>query len=73
MKARLTTLIHRSVSSMLKLALLAGVATAVPLFAGDGKSGNYYEHGKHEHAAPAKLVQIVRDATQQITSRCLAV
>jgi hypothetical protein len=50
--------------SMLGLALLSGLVAAAPLLATEDKASND-EHGKREHAVPAKLVQIVREATQQ--------
>jgi hypothetical protein len=53
--------------SLLRLALLGSLAVAAPLFAAGGVVDNEPEqmHAGHDHAAPAKLVQIVRDATRQ--------
>jgi hypothetical protein len=58
--------------SILRLALLTSFAAAVPLFAAGGAATHDseqtyagHEHTDHEHAAPAKLVQLVRDATRQ--------
>jgi hypothetical protein len=53
---RIATLIRTSTRIALVLALLNGLAAGAPLFAHD--SG-------HGHPSPAKLVQIVRDATRQ--------
>jgi hypothetical protein len=62
---RISTLIQRANKRILRLAVLGGLAAAGPLLASDGKSSNEHEHGSHDHAAPAKLVQVVRDATRQ--------
>jgi hypothetical protein len=53
--------------SILPLALLSSLAATVPLLAAGGPATNDSEHAQadHEHAAPAKLVQLVRDATRQ--------
>jgi hypothetical protein len=53
--------------SILRLALLSSLAATVPLLAAGGPATNDSEHAHadHEHAAPAKLVQLVRDATRQ--------
>ncbi len=48
--------IYKSITGILRLALLSGLIAAAPLFALASDS--------HDHA-PAKLVQIVRDNTQQ--------
>lgn len=53
---RITTLIRPSTRSILGVALLSSFVITAPLFAHDSR---------HEQAAPAKLVQIVRDATRQ--------
>ena len=48
--------------NILRVALLSSLAAAAPLLA----SGDNVDHdSEHGHAAPAKLVQIVRDATRQ--------
>jgi len=58
MKAKCTSLFHRSTKCVLRLALAAGLILPAP-FVQAGPSD-------HEHAAvPAKLVQTVRDATRQ--------
>jgi len=53
--------------NILRVALLSSLAVAAPLFASDDIAAHDSEqaHAGHEHAAPAKLVQIVRDATRQ--------
>ena len=56
MTTRITTLIRTSTRNVLRLALLGSLVAAASLFA---------EDSSHEHSAPAKLVQIVRDATRQ--------
>jgi hypothetical protein len=53
---QITHLIRTSTQTILSLALLGSLVTAAPLFAQDS------EHASH--AAPAKLVQDVRDATR---------
>jgi hypothetical protein len=57
MTTRTTTLIHTSTIKILHLALLSSFVMAAPLFA-MGQTA-------HEHSAPAKLVQLVRSATEQ--------
>jgi hypothetical protein len=56
MTTRITTMVQQAIVNLLGLALLGSLMTAAPLFASDA-------HAKH--AAPAKLVQEVRDATRQ--------
>jgi hypothetical protein len=54
--------------SILLLALLSSLAASPALLAaGDTASSDDSDHAQahHEHAAPAKLVQLVRDATRQ--------
>jgi hypothetical protein len=60
MTNRIATLIHKSAIVTLRLALLSSLVAAAPLFAGDNAS----DHAGHG-AAPAKLVQEVREATRQ--------
>jgi len=55
MTTRITTLIHTSTMNILRLALLGSLVAAASLFAADSS---------HGHDSPAKLVQIVRDATR---------
>jgi hypothetical protein len=68
MATRITTLIHTATMSILRLLLLTSLATAAPVLAADGAAATKdSEHGTagHEQASPARLVQLVRDATQQ--------
>jgi hypothetical protein len=68
MKTPIENLIHRSNTNILRLALLTGLAAAAPFLsmANDQPSHAGHEgHEGHEQTAPAKLVQIVRDATRQ--------
>lgn len=61
--------IHKSSARLLHLALLSSLTAASPLLAADGIAAKdaAQSHGSHESAAPAKLVQLVRDATRQFT------
>jgi len=59
MKTPFTSMIHKSGKCILRLALVSSLVTPTPVIKA-GQSGH-----DHEHAAPAKLVQIVRDATRQ--------
>ena len=59
MKARITTMIRKSAIGILRLALVSSLVTPVPVIEA-GQAGN-----EHEHAAAAKLVQAVREATRQ--------
>ncbi len=67
MTTRIKTLIHKSNMSILRLALPGIIAAAVPLFAAGGTATNEsgHAHGGRAAAAPAKLVEIVRNATRQ--------
>src|SRR5947209_15083116 len=56
MTSRFMTLVP-STKNILRLALLSGLAASAPLLA-TGQA-------KHDHDSPARLVQIVRDATRQ--------
>jgi hypothetical protein len=69
MTIRIKTLIHKPNRIILRLALPGILAAAVTLLAADSAATNNSEHAHDGHgsAAPAKLVQIVRDATQQFT------
>lgn len=51
------TTLYKSTTAILRMALLSGLIAAAPLFA-------LADDSAHDHV-PAKLVQIVRDATQQ--------
>jgi hypothetical protein len=53
---RISNFVQTSMNRMLSVALLGILATAAPAFADD------YSHANHN--SPAKLVQIVRDATR---------
>ena len=57
MTIRITTLIRTSIMNVPRLALLSSLVAGMPLLA----AGQV----RHDHAAPAKLVQIVREATRQ--------
>jgi hypothetical protein len=57
MKTRTTTIIHAATDSILHLALLGSFVMAALLLAA-GQAGR-------EHGTPARLVQIVREATRQ--------
>ena len=62
MTTRITTLIHTSTLSILRLTLLSSLVTAAPLFA----QGNHSGHSQaSQQADQARLVQIVRNATRQ--------
>jgi hypothetical protein len=66
MTTRSTTLTKKSHATILHLALLSSLAAAGPLLAAGGASTNDSDaHSAHANAAPAKLVQIVRDNTRQ--------
>ena len=65
-----TTLIRKSVNSILGLALMSSLVLGAPLLAADGPAAKDSENAQavHDHAAmnassPAKLVQLVRAAT----------
>jgi len=67
MTTRIKTLVHKSNTSILALALLSSLTAARPLLAADGNPSNHaeHEHGGHEDDVPAKLVDDVRKATEQ--------
>jgi hypothetical protein len=58
---------HKSNMTILRLALLGSLTAAAPLLAGDATVPNHSEHahGGHDYAPPAKLVEAVRNATEQ--------
>jgi hypothetical protein len=60
MKTPFTNPIHISTISILRVALLSGLLAAAPILALASDS-----QVVHAHRAPAKLVQLVRDATRQ--------
>jgi hypothetical protein len=61
------TLIHKFNTRILYLTLLGSVTAAAPLIAADSAATKESEHAHARHAqdSPAKLVQLVRDATKQ--------
>lgn len=67
MTTPISTLIHKFDTSMLCLALMSGIAATVPLIAADNiaTKQSVRPHAGHDQAVPARLVQLVRDATQQ--------
>src|SRR5438477_10995879 len=67
MTLRVKTLIHKFNTSIMCLALLSGITAPAPLLAADGTGAKDADepHAGHDQAAPAKLVQLVRDATRQ--------
>ena len=67
MTTPIKTLIHKFNTRILCLTLLSSVTAAAPLIAADGTATKESEqaHAGHAQAAPAKLVQLVRDATKQ--------
>src|SRR5262245_34520690 len=68
MTTQIKTLIHKSRVSILRLALLSCLIAAAALLAADGTpNASGQVHTGHEGAAPAKLVELVRNATQQFT------
>ena len=69
MTTRIHILVQRPNISILRLALPGILATGVTLLAAQSAATNDPVHGHDSHlsAAPAKLVQVVRDATQQFT------
>lgn len=66
MTTRITSLIHISTTSILRLALLSSLVTAAPLFAANFAANSAAtNHPAHEQAAPASLVKLVRAGTKQ--------
>jgi hypothetical protein len=63
MATRITTLLHLSTINILRLALLGSFVTAAPILTMANDSA--HEHANHEQASSARLVQLVRNATQQ--------
>ena len=62
------TFMHRFNTRILYLTLLGSVTAAVPLIVADGATTQEAEQAHAGHAqaaAPAKLVQLVRDATKR--------
>ncbi len=56
---------HRKMNT-LRFLLVSGIAAAMPVFAagGSGVQDSDSMHSGHDHAAPAKLVEMVRHATR---------
>jgi hypothetical protein len=69
MSTQIKSFIRISDTSILRLILLSGFVAAAPVFAVAGALTQEvdHDHMSREHDAPAKLVQLVRDATQQFT------
>jgi hypothetical protein len=67
MTKQIDILVHNFRVKILCLALLSSVIAAAPLIAADATSVKEAEpaHAGHAQEAPAKLVQLVRDATMQ--------
>ena len=72
MMKRIKTLIYKPNSRLLSLALVGGLAAATAFLTMDGiaasnsePASSSHEHGGHDYAVPAKLVELVRDATKQ--------
>lgn len=67
MTTQIKILIHKSTLGILSLALLSGLTATRPVLAADGAATNDSEHSHaaHDSAAPAKLVELVRNATRQ--------
>lgn len=65
MTTKIPTLIYRSKSRILHLTLLGTLIAPLALFAGSDTQDSEQAHSGHQQAAPAKLVQRVRDATRQ--------
>jgi hypothetical protein len=61
MTTSLMTLLHKSTLCILRLGLLSSLAAAGPLLA----AGTGGDDSENEQAAPANLVQIVREATER--------
>jgi hypothetical protein len=62
MTTRITSLIHTSTTSILRLALLGSLVTVAPLFAADDAATT---HSAHQPAAEGTLVEQVRAGTKQ--------
>ena len=64
------TLTHKFNTRILYLTLLSSVTAAAPLIAADVAATQAADqaHASHAEAAPAKLVQLVRDATKQFAN-----
>jgi hypothetical protein len=66
---QINSLIHKSRGRFLHVALLSSVTAAALVIAADGATQEVEQpHAGHGQAAPAKLVQLVRDATKQFVN-----
>lgn len=65
MTTTIKTSIHGFYSRTKRLAIAASVVAALPILAGSAAADDEHNHAAHESSAPAKLVQIVRQATQR--------
>jgi len=67
MTKQMNTLVHKPVVSILCLTLLGSVTAAAPPTGAGGAATQEAEqaHAGHAQAVPARLVQLVRDATKQ--------
>ena len=67
MTTRIKTLIHKFNTRIVCLTLLGSFTAAGPLIAADSTATkeSAHAHAGHANASPAKLVQLVRDATKQ--------
>jgi len=65
MKTRIKSMFYKSAACILRLALVSSLVTLTPLI----EAGQ----AEHNHDSPARLVQIVRDATRQFTDVNVAV
>jgi hypothetical protein len=64
MRTPILTLIHTCTTNILRLALLGSLVATVPFLAAQNASSEH-DHAGRGDAAPAKLVQLVREATKQ--------
>ena len=62
MATRILNLVHKSTTSIVRLALLGSLVTATPLLVAQG--GAAHRHNTHPQADSARLVQLVRNATK---------
>jgi hypothetical protein len=60
MKTPITSIVHMSTARILRLALLAATVVVAPMLAVAGDA-----QGAHGYGAPAKLIQLVREATRR--------
>ena len=67
MKTRTYSVTGKFHRSLLHLGLLSSLIAAVPILAADVTTDSEQAHAAHGQGIPAKLVQLVRNATQQFT------